>query len=138
MESKEFEEKFDLIGRSVTEVSKQVLEERANQLLKWGVQSYPSFDEILIKRGKGEYEAQGMCHNYEIPSESRAKFMCNTHMERGDVTWPHIVIEELSEAISTLDERKCREEIVQMIAVCFAWIEDIDRRLEGEDAQKTD
>ena len=102
--------------------------ERQKQNEKWGEQNHPCLDQVLLKR-KGGCSPQRMCEEYEIPSESRAKHKCDTESNRGKLTYAHIAIEEMSEVVSTFDIHKRREELVQLTAVCVAWIEKIDRDL---------
>ena len=68
-----------------------------------------------------------MCEEYEIPSETRAKQICETMHDRGEMTWGHIAVEELSEVISAKNDDERRKELIQLAAVTIAWIESIDR-----------
>jgi len=61
--------------------------------------------------------------------EKRAKDMCDIAFEKKEGTYAHIAIEEMSEVISAFDIHKRREELIQLTAVCVAWIEKIDRDL---------
>ena len=106
-------------------IYEEIQAERARQDAKWGEQNHPSFDTVLMDR-VGGCTPQRMCEEYEIPSEMRAKYLCQS-ADR-DVTWPHIAVEELCEAVSTLDEKNLRGELVQLAAVVVQWIECIDRR----------
>jgi hypothetical protein len=45
-----------------------------------------------------------------------------------DGTWMHVLIEEVFEALAEEDPAKLRAELVQVAAVCAAWITDIDGR----------
>ena len=104
-------------------ILKEVKDERLKQDAKWGQQAYPILDLILLNRS-----AERMCEEYEIPSESRAKQLCELHSRRGDVTYMHILIEELSEAVSCgRDTQSLREELIQVAAVTVAMIESLDR-----------
>ena len=88
----------------------------------WGEQNHPSVDPIIVGRG-----SQRMCEEYEIPTEVRAKFMCQEAERKGQLTWAHIAVEELSEAVSAETEEDRREELVQLAAVIVNWIDSIDR-----------
>lgn len=103
-------------------VLEEIAKERQRQDDKWGEQNHPSVDHKLKARGP-----ERLCEEYEIPSESRAKFMCDLADERKELTWAHIAVEELSEVVAAPDEQKRREELVQLAAVVVAWIERIDR-----------
>jgi len=105
----------------------EILQERKRQDEKWGEQTHPCLDQTLLNR-KGSCTPQRMCENYEIPSENRAKSMCETSFKNGTGTWAHIALEELSEVISEFDIVKRREELIQLTSVCLAWIESIDRQ----------
>lgn len=123
----------------VWSVLAEVARERARQDEKWGEQNHPSGspapDGVSV-----DFHVSAI---YEICSEIRAKFLCDTAAARGECTFAHIAIEELCEAVtaacdeaSTLDvsymdgppEAKTRAELVQLAAVVVAWIEAIDRR----------
>lgn len=44
------------------------------------------------------------------------------------LTWTDIALEEFCEAVEAPDDEQRRKELVQLAAVVFAWIEDIDKR----------
>lgn len=102
--------------------------ERQNQDKKWGEQNHPCLNQSLLNR-EGGCTPQDMCEVYEIPSETRAKFMCDSSLENGTGTYAHIALEEFSEVISEFDIKKRRQELVQLTSVCVAWIESIDRKM---------
>lgn len=104
----------------------EVLGEIQSQLERWGVQDHPSVDPI-ISAWEGSYHAQRICEEYEIPTESRAKFLCEMANSRNELTWSHIAVEELSEVISAPDDATRRGELVQLAAVVLNWIDSIDR-----------
>lgn len=47
---------------------------------------------------------------------------------RGEVTWRHILREEIAEAMAETNLVHLRAELIQAAAVCAAWVEAIDRR----------
>jgi len=108
----------------------EIVEERNRQDSKWGVQTHPCLDETLLNRDGG-CTPERMCEHYEIPSEGRAKFLCDNSFEKGEGTYAHIALEEFSEAVSEFDIVKRRQEVLQLAAVCVAWIESIDRQNKG-------
>ncbi len=110
----------------ISNVLNEVFNERLRQRDKWGDQNHPCLDLVLLNRSGGS-SPQRMCSEYEIPSESRAKYLLEAADEKGALTFAHILIEEVSEAISEFDIDKRREELVQVAAVAVAWIEKIDR-----------
>lgn len=113
-------EKYDVLD--------EISYERTRQDEKWGQQDHPDFDQVLLNR-EGGCSAERMCEQYGIPSESRAKFMCENAFEKKEGTFAHILVEELSEAVSCRgDAESLRKELIQVAAVAVAWIEAIDRR----------
>jgi hypothetical protein len=105
-------------------VIEEIKEERKRQDAKWGVQNHPCLDLGLLNRSP-----ERMCEEYEIPTESRAKQLCDRSFLVGSGTFAHIAVEEMSEVVSAFDIHKRREELIQLAAVCVAWIEKIDRDL---------
>ncbi len=91
--------------------------ERLFQDGKWGVQNRPILDPILLHR-----DAKRMTDEYEIPSEERAKSMVEIHAHRGDLTYMHILVEEVSEAASCGSNAENLRK-----AVIIAMIECLDR-----------
>ncbi|PVB16820.1 hypothetical protein I3U42_01260 [Mycobacteroides abscessus subsp. abscessus] len=114
--------------------------ERHRQQEKWGDQNHPNVDPVLTRR-VGGCTVKRMAEEYEIPSANRAKFLCQTAAERGQVTWGHILVEELAESIESatlLDQAtdlpddarlalryKLHQELVQVAAVAVAWAEKV-------------
>lgn len=86
--------------------------ERQRQLAKWGEQHHPD--------GTGYEGSEGHAGFW------RAK--CERAFAEGDGTWGHILLEEVFEAIAESDPDKLRTELVQIAAVCAAWVTDIDSR----------
>lgn len=104
-----------------------IVSERHRQDEKWGEQNHPSVDTVLLDR-PGGCSAERMCEHFEVPNETRAKFLCDTADKNGQLTWSHIAVEELSEAISAPDDEQRLDELHQLAAVVVAWIENIKRR----------
>lgn len=86
-----------------------VFEERARNLGRWGLQAHPD--------GTGGY--YGADH---------AREACDLAAAKGEVTFRHILEEEILEAFEERDQEKLKAELIQVAAVCVAWIEAIDRR----------
>lgn len=105
----------------------EILVERKKQDVKWGEQNHPSVDPILTER-PGGCTPERMCEEYELPTENRAKSSCNIATKNGKLTFTHIVVEELCEAVSAVDDDARREELIQLGACVVQWIEAIDRR----------
>jgi hypothetical protein len=109
-------------------VLREVAAERVRQDAKWGQQNHPSVDQTLARR-RGGCTQERMCEEYEIPSEDRAKQKCENATANGTVTYAHIAVEEMSEAVSAKYDTARRVELVQLAAVVVGWIEAIDRRV---------
>ena len=104
----------------------EVLDEVDAQLGKWGEQNHPSIDTVLLNR-EGGCTPDRMCEEYEIPTENRAKFLCDMASNKQELTWTHIAVEELSEVVCAADDKTRRGELVQLAAVILNWIDSIDR-----------
>lgn len=101
----------------------EIREERVRQENKWGEQNWPVLDPLLVDR-----DPQRMCDEYEIPNENRARYKCQTHANRGDLTWMHILMEEISESASCgKNVEALRTELIQSASVLVAMIESLDR-----------
>lgn len=85
--------------------------ERGRQLAKWGDQRHP--DGTSLKNDDWRDHVSGQCQRAAA---------------EGRVTWAHILQEEFVEALAEVDPVKIRAELLQVAAVCAAWIGDIDRR----------
>lgn len=107
--------------------------ERAREL--HGNQDHlPGVDQALLSR-EGGCTAGRMAEEYEIPSATRAKFLCDYAARWGECTWAHILVEELSEAIEAAtegDTENLRTELVQVGAMVVGWIESLDSNLGGK------
>ena len=87
--------------------------ERQAQLAKWGEQHHPDGT-------AADFTARAM--------RDSAHVVCQARAERGEVTWTHILDEEFWEVRAEEDPAKLRAELVQLAAVCAAWIHDLDSR----------
>src|SRR6266498_5571177 len=95
-------------------LSHEVIEERFNQLKKFGVQHHR------------DWGLQGDLDLAEWKIEEQ--YWKRLNDSRSDGSWTAILMEEICEAIASPSEVVRREELVQSAAVIFAWIEDIDNR----------
>lgn len=91
----------------------EIAAERDRQNAKWGEQNHPSVSEAS---------------SWLMMDERLAKKLCELAAQNGELTWVHIAVEELAEAIDAQDEAARRGELVQLAAVITAWVECIDRR----------
>lgn len=116
---------------AVTEaVLQEVRRERARQDAKWGEQNHPDAHPVLLSRDGG-VTPRRLAEEHGVPTGTRARQMCQTAGARGEVSFMHILVEEIGEALDEValgDASALREELVQSAAVLVAWIEGIDRR----------
>ncbi len=101
--------------QSLIKVTDAVIAERTRQDAKWGEQNHPSVP-------------HDACASLGLPVEMYAKILNEDAVDAGALTWGHIALEEFVEAVCARDETHRREELVQLAAVCVAWIQCIDRR----------
>jgi len=101
----------------------EIKAERQRQEEKWGQQEHPILDQRLLTFGP-----ERMCDEYELPSEDRARELCEYRSRTGTLTYMHILIEEISEAASCgKNVEELRKELIQCAAVTVAMIESLDR-----------
>ncbi|MGW1949113.1 NUDIX hydrolase [Streptomyces sp. NPDC001940] len=86
--------------------------ERQRQLKKFGEQHHPD--------GTGNKSQQ--------EDADRARSWCESAFASGYGTWSDVLAEEVAEVNAERDHAKLRAELVQVSAVCAAWIADIDSR----------
>jgi len=92
-------------------VLRDVAAERERQTQKWGLQTHPD----------GTNEALRGVARFAIAA-------CEAAFDENKGTWRDILAEEVAEAFAEEDLSVLRKELVQVAAVCAAWIEDIDFR----------
>lgn len=115
----------------------EIEEERARQIVLWGVQGHDAFDRTEIDFEENVHAfsplytvAEQVADLYGIPRGRDAKRTCQDEARNGDASWTAIVVEELAEAVEEAalgDLVALRTELVQTAAVVVAWIEDLDR-----------
>ncbi len=86
--------------------------ERARQEMKWGEQNHPN--------GTGSRDDKDIA---EV-----AKAICDFRARKGDLTWKHILDEEVKEAFAEVDDDKLEAELIQVAAVAISWCEAIRRK----------
>lgn len=89
-----------------------VLDERWRQHQKWGEQHHPD--------GTGDPADVGEATHY--------RYLCDHLAEVGRVTWRAILIEDMYEAFAEKDPVRLRKELLEVAAVCVAWVRDLDTR----------
>jgi hypothetical protein len=57
-----------------------------------------------------------------------ANAQCQHATDEDCLTWGHILYEEFTEVMAETDPAKLRAELIQVAAVCAAWVSDLDRR----------
>ncbi|WP_309080297.1 hypothetical protein [Zhihengliuella sp.] len=98
--------------------------ERLRQDAKWGEQNHPDGTGSSSKP-LAAMAASGVTADWLADSATLAT---DTAAERGVVTWRHILLEEVFEALAESDPAKLRTELIQVAAVATQWAEAIDRR----------
>ncbi|MFI9244209.1 NUDIX hydrolase [Streptomyces sp. NPDC053086] len=88
-----------------------IANERARQDAKWGEQNHPNGTGLAGDDGRAEL----------------AREVCQAMARRGETTWRGVLAEEVAEAFAETDPALLRNELVQVAAVCAAWIAAIDR-----------
>uniref|UniRef100_UPI00350E40F8 NUDIX hydrolase n=1 Tax=Nonomuraea pusilla TaxID=46177 RepID=UPI00350E40F8 len=97
---------------SLAKALADVVAERAAQDTTWGMQALPDGT-----GGPGTVAAADAARD-ETGAASRA----------GTLTWRHILMEEVLEAVAEDDPGRLRAELVQVAAVAVKWIQSLDRR----------
>lgn len=95
----------------IKDIFVDVVREREAQFLKWGEQIHP-FGNDPDTHGIHE-------HNY--------KLACDTNFTNGCGTWIDILLEEAFEVAAAKDESQLRMELIQLIAVSTAIIQQLDQ-----------
>ena len=87
--------------------------ERSRQIDKWGEQHHPNGTDVENAGRRDFYRAR-----------------CDQRARDGEGTWWDILLEETYEAAAEIDPETLRKELVQVAAVCVAWIEDLDSHVQ--------
>jgi hypothetical protein len=86
--------------------------ERQRQLAKWGEQHHPDGTALTEDRERAD----------------RARHICDSMTRLGQLAWRDVLLEEVYEALAESDPALLRAELVQVAALCAAWIADLDSR----------
>ncbi|MEV0596090.1 NUDIX hydrolase [Nonomuraea cavernae] len=97
---------------SLARVLAEVLAERVAQDARWGIQEFPD--------GAGPDGA--------VAAADQAKRAVAEAAAAGELTWRHILHEEVLEAFAESEAGRLREELIQVAAVAVKWAQAIDRR----------
>jgi hypothetical protein len=93
----------------------EVDDERRRQIAKWGDQSHP------------HVAYDGRTLSYWRDQRDFAQRDCDSTGPR-DISWEQILLEEVTEALAEPEWPKRRQELIQVMAVCLAEIEDGDQK----------
>lgn len=122
---------------STLQVVNEVVEEHRRQDAKWGEQNHPSLcSGALADVFSGHTPVFIVEVAMELPHPEYVKSLVNERLQKQTVGYADIALEEFTEVVeaAALDARdggnedRTRTELVQLAAVCVAWVEAIDRR----------
>jgi hypothetical protein len=102
------------IPRTAGPVLLEVLSERGRQDAKWGMQNHFNYGDYI-----------------PIPTADAARDLCDQRHKLGVGSWADIALEEFAEAVEEAlagNSPALRTELIQLAAVCVAWVECIDRK----------
>src|SRR5512139_2922113 len=99
------------VSRSLARVLSDVAAERAAQDEMWGLQDLPDG-----------------CDPGFAAEADQAKETARTAWTAGELSWRHVLVEEVFEALAEDAPGRLRAELVQVAAVAVKWIEALDRR----------
>ncbi len=97
-----------------TSVLIEVRDERERQDATWGEQNHPDGTSTTYQTQANAYRAN-----------------TDAAQKHGTLTFRHILIEEVFEALAEVDPAALRAELVQVSAVAVSWIEKLDRDTSG-------
>ncbi|MGD1219981.1 hypothetical protein AB9Q10_16310 [Streptomyces krungchingensis] len=100
----------------VKSFAEEIDTERQRQLAKFGEQHHPD--------GTGLPVYQHSARRYRDHADRAAA--------SGHLAWRDVLMEEVYEALAEDDPAKLRTELLQVAAVCAAWIADIDSRTSAD------
>ncbi|WP_051734993.1 MULTISPECIES: hypothetical protein [Streptomyces] len=95
----------------LTHFAQELDAERGRQLQKWGDQRH---------RDGTNLANDGWA--------AHAKAQCQNAADEDRLTWAHILQEEFTEVMAETNPARLRAELIQVAAVCAAWVSDLDRR----------
>lgn len=113
------------------DIFSDIQKEMNRQVKKWGKQNHP----MVPKKGHGGWgytpDHSRTCNDYECPTADRAKFICDSSAKQGGLTYFHILLEEVCEAIEAANvhgdfSSELRAELIQVAAVTASMIQLID------------
>ncbi|MFF4576892.1 hypothetical protein ACFY15_00545 [Streptomyces sp. NPDC001373] len=104
--------------------AEEVDAERSRQLAKFGDQRHPD----MTGDATAQCDARLMFDEWA----EQYRQINNGHLDQRDtdprLDWTGILLEEVYEALAEPDPARLRAELIQIAAICQAWVSDIDRR----------
>ncbi|MFI6922831.1 hypothetical protein ACIBIZ_23010 [Nonomuraea spiralis] len=97
---------------SLAKVLADVTAERMAQDALWGMQALPD----------------GTGGEHRTAESDRARDETEAAARRGALTWRHVLVEEVLEALAESDPVRLRAELIQVAAVAVKWSQALDRR----------
>ena len=119
---------------AMANVLKLLIKERKRQVRMWGEENLPDFAPHLINR-PGGVEGSELAKHHGIDFH-RAVNACDEAEAQGNLSWMHILTEEVGELLIADGHDELRDELVQVAAVAVAWVEAIDRKGAAEQAKR--
>jgi hypothetical protein len=108
-----------------SDIAVEVLGERHRQDERWGEQNHPDgTGPAVIVSGLPALAGVARLDNLR----TWATADCDRAAAHGCVTWTHILLEEVLEALAEDDPGRLRAELIQVSAVAQQWVSAIDRR----------
>lgn len=113
--------------KSWATVAREVWDERVRQLDKWGVQRHA---DLWLEEGFSMVKPADITKDEWTYAETAdwLRDQCDLYHDLGEDSWDLILLEEVFEALAEDDHDRLRAELVQVAAVVFAWIDDLDSR----------
>lgn len=98
--------------------------ERQRQLAKFGDQRHPD----MVGDASAQCDAREMFAEWADNYRAINDGSLDARDPDSRLDWTGILLEEVYEALNEYESAKLRAELIQLAAVCAAWISDIDRR----------
>jgi hypothetical protein len=108
----------------VKDFAEAVDTERQAQLAKWGDQHHPD----MAGTDDVQEEARRMFARFAANYQTLNSGEFDPRDPDASVDWTGILLEEVYEAVSEKDPAKLRTELIQVAAVCAAWVHDLNTR----------
>ena len=125
----------------LTAAERACRDERERQDAKWGEQNHPDLDPRdidSVTRAEYAFRARRWKEiNAERAQPTVSGGRCNQHPDgpHPHTAWDGVLLEEVYEALAETDPALLRAELIQVAAVCQAWVEALDRRTARDEVQ---